>query len=288
MPDVRTSTLGSPSAATRLAAVLGWPVSHSASPAVMNAAFAAAGVDAVHLALAVEPDDLATVVGALRAVGALGANVTVPHKRAVMEHCDRLTDEARLIGAVNLLTVADGEVVGDNCDALGLATALASDVGDLAGERAVIVGTGGAARAAVVALSRSGAVVSVAGRRREAAHELVALAAAPGRALDLADEEGFAREVASARLVVNATTLGMRDEPLPGSCHALAPDQVAYDLVYRPTPTPFLTDARANGADAHDGTGMLVAQAALAFERWTGVAAPRTVMRSALAASLDA
>lgn len=278
MPDGAVT----PGATTRLAAVVGWPVSHSASPAIMNAAFAVTGVDAVHVALAVAPEDLGTVVAALRAVGALGANVTVPHKVTVMAHCDRLTDEARLVGAVNLLTVTEGEVVGDNGDAIGLAAALASDVGDLVGELAVVVGTGGAARAALVALSRAGAVVSVAGRRSDAAHELVALAAAPGRALDLADTPGLAEEVARARLVVNATTLGLRDEPLPAACHALGPEQVAYDLVYRPNPTPFLAAARSAGAAAFDGTGMLVAQAAVAFERWTGRDAPTEVMRRAV------
>lgn len=267
---------------TRLAAVIGWPVSHSASPAIMNAAFAATGFDAVHVALAVEPDELATVVAALRAVGALGANVTVPHKVAVMEHCDRLTDEARLVGAVNLLRIEDGALIGDNCDAAGLAAALATDVGPLTGDLAVVVGTGGAARAAVVALSRAGAVVSVAGRRPDAALELVALASAPGRALDLRDGVGLAGEVERARLVVNATTLGMRDEPLPAPCHALGPEQVAYDLVYRQVPSPFLADAAAAGAGAFDGTGMLVAQAGIAFERWTGSEAPIDVMRSAL------
>lgn len=270
------------SGTTRLAAVLGWPVAHSASPAILNAAFAATGVDAVHVALAVAPDDLATVVGALRAVGALGANVTVPHKVAVMDHCDRLTDEARLVGAVNLLRREGDALVGDNCDAAGLAAALASDVGTLTGEVALVVGTGGAARAAVVALSREGAVVSVAGRRPDAALELVALAAAPGRALDLADGVALAGEVERARIVVNATTLGMRDEPLPAPCHALGPEQVAYDLVYRPEPPPFLVDATAAGAGAFDGTGMLVHQAAIAFERWTGVAAPLEVMRASL------
>jgi shikimate dehydrogenase len=268
---------------TRLAAVIGWPISHSASPAIMNAAFAAAGVDAVHVALAVAPDDLGTVVGALRAVGALGANVTVPHKVAVMGLCDRLTDEARLVGAVNLLRLEDGALVGDNCDAAGLAAALAADVGALEGERALVVGTGGASRAAVVALSRSGAVVSVAGRRPDAALELVALASAPGRAIDLADEVALAGETERARIVVNATTLGMRDEPLPAACHALGPEQVAYDLVYRTVPPPFLVDAAAAGAGAFDGTGMLVNQAAIAFERWTGLEAPVAVMRAALA-----
>lgn len=266
---------------TRLAVLLGHPVDHSRSPAIMNAAFAALGLDLVYVALPVAPVDLAAVVDALGTVGAVGGNVTVPHKLAVMASCDRLTDEARLVGAVNTLHWTDAGLTGDNTDAVGLAAAMARDVGDLTAERVLVVGTGGAARAAVVAASRLGASVSVAGRRPDAARDLLALARAPASVVDLAGD-GLAPAVAAARVVVNATTVGLHGEHLPAPLERLRSDQVALDLIYG-RGTPFLAAARAAGAAAVDGSGMLLGQAAAAFERWTGRPAPLEVMADALA-----
>jgi shikimate dehydrogenase len=266
---------------TRLAVLLGHPVDHSRSPAIMNAAFAHEGLDLVYVALPVAPADLSSVVGALGRVAAVGANVTVPHKLAVLASCDSLTEEARLVGAVNTLHWTPDGLVGHNTDAIGLAAALVRDVGDLGGERALVVGTGGAARAAVVALSRLGAQVSVAGRRQGAARDLLALAGTPADDVDLAGD-ALADAVTAARIVVNATTVGMHGEHLPAPLEHLRDDQIAYDLIYG-RQTPFLTAARGAGATAHDGSGMLLGQAAAAFERWTGRAAPLEVMASALA-----
>lgn len=269
--------------------LLGHPVAHSRSPAIQTAALAALGLDRRYRAIDVPPSALAEALGLLDDAGVRGGNVTVPHKLAVIPACDRLTDEARLVGAVNTLTwERDGIRVleGHNTDALGLGRALAEDVGALTGARAVLVGTGGAARAAAVALTRAGARVTVAGRRAEAASELadvVARLGGPTDVVDLADAELLAARVAAARIVVNATTLGMHGEHLPAACEALGAGQVAYDLVYGVT-TPFVAAARAAGAAAHDGLGMLVHQAAAALERWTGVAAPVGVMRAAAVA----
>ena len=266
--------------------LLGHPVSHSRSPAIHTAALAAMGLDLRYRALDVPPEALDEALGLLDDAGVRGANVTVPHKLAVMPACDRLTDEARLVGAVNTLTwERDGVRVleGHNTDAVGLGRALAEDVGSLDGARAVLVGTGGAARAAAVALTRAGARVSVAGRRAEAAAELADLVArlgGPTDVVDLADVELLADRVAAARIVVNATTLGMHGEHLPAACEALGAGQIAYDLVYG-AETPFLAAARAGGAAAHGGLGMLVHQAAASLERWTGRAAPVGVMRGA-------
>jgi shikimate dehydrogenase len=278
-----------PVASTRPVAVLGWPVRHSLSPAMHNAAFAEADLDLVYLALPVPPERLAEVVAALGAVEALGANVTVPHKVAVVDLCDVLTEEARLIGAVNTLHWTDDGLVGDNTDATGLADALAHDVGLHPAERTLLVGTGGAARAAAVAAGRLGLAVTVAGRRPDAAAELAALATTAGAAgadvCDLQDEDALAEAVTRARLVVNTTPLGMSGEALPAACHRLSAEQVAYDLIYTPARTPFLVDAEARGAGAHNGLGMLVGQAAASFERWTSRPAPRETM---LAAALRA
>ena len=277
---------GWPVASTRPVAVLGWPVRHSLSPVIHNAAFAHEGLDLVYLALPVAPDDLPCVVEALGAIGAVGANVTVPHKVAVARLCGRLTEEAGLVGAVNTLAWGDDGLLGDNTDATGLRDALVRQVGPRAGERVLVVGTGGAARAAAVAVGRLGLTATVAGRRPEAATEVARLAQRAGSTAaapcDLADEEALTAAVAGARIVINATPLGMDGESLPAPCHRLTGDQVAYDLVYAPAGTPFLADARRRGAAAHDGLGMLVGQAAAAFERWTGRPAPLEVMSAAV------
>jgi shikimate dehydrogenase len=279
-----------PSASTRLVALLGWPVRHSLSPAMHNAAFAEQGLDLVYVALPTPPERLHAVVDALASVEAVGANVTVPHKRAVRDLCDRLTAEASLVGAVNTLVWERDGLVGDNTDATGLRRDL-EDLG-LGGLPAVVLGTGGAARAAAVALGRGGEAVTVVGRRADAAQEVAELAADAGSqdadAVDLSDATWVAAAIERAGLVVNATPLGMEDERLPDPFHALGPDQAAYDLVYRPGETPFLHDARARGARAHNGTGMLVAQAADAYRRWTGAEAPQATMSAVATAALAA
>jgi len=277
-----------PLASTGLVALLGWPVAHSASPAMHNAAFAALGLDLVYLALPTPPEDLATVVRALGAAGAVGANVTVPHKEAVRASCNVLTDEAALIGAVNTLVWTGQGLVGDDTDALGLAQALTEEAIATAGSRALVLGTGGAARAAVVALARGGAAVTVAGRDEERRSDLGRLASRFGaghRAIGL-DDAAFDAAVRDADVVVNATTLGMRGERLPEAMMTLAPAQVALDLVYGVPTTPFVLAAREGGVAAHDGRGMLLGQAAIAFERWTGREAPVAVMADALHRSI--
>lgn len=289
-PSARPPTW--PVASTRPVAVLGWPVRHSLSPVMHNAAFAEAGLDLVYLALPVPPDDLGSVVAALGSIEAVGANVTVPHKVAVADLCDDLTEEARLVGAVNTLAWSADGLLGDNTDATGLRDALATDVAPQPGERALLVGTGGAARAAAVAVGRLGLEVTVAGRRPDAAVEVARLAARAGSpgsdGCDLADETTLAAAVAQARVVVNTTPLGMAGESLPPACHVLEADQVAYDLVYAPPRTPFLVDAEQRGATAHNGLGMLVGQAAASFERWTGHPAPRAAMAAAVRDALTA
>ncbi len=269
----------SPTASTRLLAVLGWPVGHSRSPEIHNAALRHLDLDLVYVALPVHPDDLATAVAGLGAVGCVGASVTIPHKQAVVDLCDRLSDEARLIGAVNTLSWREDGLHGENTDAPGLVRAL-DEAG--AGPGPVLVfGTGGAARAAVVGIARSGREVVVAGRRVAAAAELAGLAARAGgvgRAVDAADVGALSDAVAGCDTVVNATPLGMSDERLPDPLMALRADQLAHDMVYAPPVTPFLAAAADRGARAVNGLPMLVHQAAVAFEDWTGRPAPVTVM----------
>lgn len=282
-----------PTAATRPVFLLGWPARHSLSPVLHNAAFRAAGLDLVYLAAPVPPDRVGEVVAALGAMDAVGANVTVPHKRAVLGACDHLTEEAQLIGAVNTLHwTADG-LTGDNTDARGLVRALEQDVDGVGGSAFVLLGTGGAARAAAVAIGRLGGSVHVVGRRLDAARDIADLARRAGASdtevvvLATSDEASLATATATARVIVNATPLGMAGEALPAPLQELAPGQVAYDLVYEPAETPFLAAARSRGAAAHNGLAMLLGQAAVSYERWTGQAAPLDVMRAAVAEVLS-
>lgn len=273
-------TAGAGRPTTRLVALLGHPVGHSASPAMHAAAFTAAEVDAAYLAFDVEPAALADAVTGLRALGVLGANVTVPHKTAALELVDRVTDEARGIGAANTLFWSDGSLVADNTDAAGLGEVLSGDIGLAEGTPAVIVGAGGAARAAAVALGRAKARVRVHARRPKPAWAVRDLAVAHG-ARHLDTDAPFT-------LVVNATPLGLRGESLPEEFMHLGSQQIALDLVYGAEPTPFVVAAERGGALALDGRGMLLGQAVHAFERWTGHTAPRETMREALEATLAA
>lgn len=264
------------SAQTRLVCLLGHPVGHSVSPQIHQAAFDATRVDAVYVACDVEPDDLATAMAGLRVVGLLGANVTVPHKQSVGDLVDRRTREAEAVGAANTLYWHDDKLVADNTDAAGLQAVL-EDLALQPGTAAVVFGAGGAARAAAVALGRLGARVEVVARRADAGLEVASLARRMGADVGAVEQP---------HLVVNATPLGLHGEALPERFMRLGPGQTALDLVYGPADTPFLATARAAGADAHDGLGMLVAQAARSFERWTGLPAPWEVMRAAARTAL--
>lgn len=259
-------------AATRLVCLLGNPVGHSLSPQLHTAAFAACDIAAVYVACAVT--DVGAAVAGLDALGALGANVTVPHKRAVWELVAQRTDEAQRIGAANtLFRAGDGSWIADNTDAVGLQRVLTDDIALAAGTPVVMFGAGGAAGAAAVALGRLGACLRVEARRAEQAAAVQRLAVAAGAGV-LAPEQ-------RPHLLINATPLGLHGEHLPERLRTFTPDQIALDMVYGREPTPFVRAARDQGAAAWDGLGMLVAQAGASFERWTGVPAPIAEMAAA-------
>ena len=253
--------------------VVGWPVGHSASPAIHAAAFESVGLAATYLRLPVPPGRAPTALGSLRALGARGANVTAPHKVAIARLCGRLDASARAVGSVNTLVIEDGVVVGHDTDAEGLRRFLEEDAGlELSRMPAFVLGSGGAARACAVALSgRAGSLV-IAARDPSAGADVAALFEGPASVVPF----GEAAEV-DARLVLNATPLGWRGELIRVSPR---PEQVVVDLVYRET--PLLRRARAAGSVAHDGRGMLLRQAALSFGLWTGLEPPLGAMRRGL------
>jgi shikimate dehydrogenase len=261
-----------------VAAVIGDPVRHSRSPAIHNAAFRACGLDWVYAAFEVPAGAGAAAVEAMRTLKLGGLSVTMPHKAAAAAAVDRLTGDAAALGVVNCVAWDGDHLVGDSTDGPGLVRALAAEPGwEPAGRRCAVVGAGGAARAVVLALARAGAAeVVVVNRTPERGEEAAALAGPVGRT-------GTAAELADAELVVQATPVGMGADAgsVPFDPALLHPGQVVVDLVYEPLDTALLRAARARGAVAVDGLGMLVHQAALQFERWTGVAAPVAAMTAA-------
>lgn len=266
--------------ATRVVAVIGDPVTHSLSPLLHNAAFEALGLDWVYVAFPVAQGRGGDAVRAVPTLGLAGLNVTMPHKADAAAACDELTPDAAALRSVNtVVPLAGGKVLGDSTDGEGFVRSLLAAGCDPEGREVAVLGAGGAARAVARALGRRGARVAVAARRPEAAAEAVATAGDSARAI-LWPEIGDA--LAEAEIVVNATPIGMGGEGIPLDPGLLRGGQVVVDLVYHPRETPLLAAARAAGAQPVDGLGMLVHQAALAFERWTGRPAPVEAMREAL------
>jgi shikimate dehydrogenase len=271
---------------TRLAGIIGDPVRHSLSPTIHNAAFAAAGLDWAYVAFEVPRGEGADAVEAMRALGIDGLNVTMPHKADAAAAVDRLSPAADALGAVNTIVRTGSVLIGENTDGDGFVTALRVDEGvDVAGMRCLVVGSGGAARSVVRALGLAGASEIVVAARRPEAAEAVRLLAPVARA-------GTVEEADAMDLVVNATPVGMEevvelDAPaLPVPAERLGSGQLVVDLVYHPLVTPLLQEARARGAVAVNGIGMLVHQAAIAFRLWTGEDAPIEAMSAAVLAEL--
>lgn len=270
--------------ATRVAAVLGWPVAHSLSPVIHNAAFDALDMDWTYVALPVQPGAVPAAVAGLRSLGFAGANVTMPHKEAVADAMDELTDDAERLHAVNTIEPRGDRLIGHNTDAAGFARFLERDAGfDPAGKTALLFGAGGAARACALAVARAG-LTRIVVALREPARAAPLAAALEGLETEVR-AIGFDRagEVA-ADLVINATPLGAHGETLP--LPAVTNGSLFVDLLYRPAVTPSQQAVRAGGGQAFGGLGLLLHQAALSFEIWTGMAPPLEVMSAAALTAL--
>jgi shikimate dehydrogenase len=269
------------SGTTRVAAVIGSPVRHSLSPAIHNAAFAASGADWVYAAFEVVPGAAPAALAAMRALGIGGLSVTMPHKEDVAAAVDVLDGASAALRTVNTVVLQpDGRLAGCSTDGAGFVASLRDAGCDPAAMRVAVLGAGGAARAVIDALVRAGAdSVTVVNRSPDRGRLAAALAGDRGRL-------GTADDIADADLIVNATSVGMgighpgRDD-LPFDPAQLSARQVVADLVYHPLETGLLRAARAAGALAVDGLGMLVHQAVLQQELWTGRRPDPLVMRAA-------
>jgi shikimate dehydrogenase len=252
----------------RLAGVIGWPVGHSRSPRLHGFWIERHQLDAAYVPLAVHPADLRVALSGLRAAGFAGANVTIPHKEAAIEICDRVEPFARKAGAVNTIVFESDRIVGRNTDGFGFLANLRSHRVDPAAGKALILGAGGGSRAIAAALQEAGASVLIANRTR-------------ARAEALADELGditvvawddVAAALADVALLVNATSLGMTGQaPLDIDLGRAAPGLAVADIVYAPLETKLLAAARAAGLRAVEGLGMLLHQARPGFAAWFGV-----------------
>lgn len=270
---------------TQIASVIGDPITHSLSPVMHNAAFAALGIDAAYIAFHVLPADLPRAVAGIRALGLLGCNVTVPHKEKILRLLDSVSPTAQRTGAVNTVIRRGTLLHGENTDVVGLRRALDEAGVRLAGANVVLIGAGGAARAAVAALGDAGASrITIANRTLSRARRLVRDFASPGVALHAVGLDALEDPalLAGCDVVLNSSSLGLGGEPFTGVAFTASPRHcIFYEMIPRPD-TPFLAGAAAAKRRRFDGLGMLLHQGAAAFELWTGQAPPVGTMRRAL------
>ena len=271
---------------TRLCGVIGYPIEHTMSPAIHNAAFSKMGMDYLYVPFRVKPEDLAKAIEGMKALNIRGLNVTIPHKVNVIPLLGELDPLAGKIGAVNTITNDDGVLKGYNTDASGFLQALLEKGIDPKGKNTVILGAGGASRAISFVLTERGANLVILNRlvelnwAEELAKRLSTIFDREVKALELV-QANLAKVLNSANILVNATSVGMSpnigETPVPSSM--LKPDLIVFDVVYTPIKTRLLSEAKAAGAATISGIDMFAWQGALAFENWTGVKAPLELMR---------
>jgi shikimate dehydrogenase len=282
-----------PRATTRLTAIFGDPVEHSRSPEMHNAAYAALGMDRAYLAFRVSPPALRAALAAIPALGILGVNLTVPLKEHAARLIRDLSDEARILGAVNCVINRKGALRGDNTDARGLEHALRAIGVRTARSKVVIVGAGGAAASAVLAAIRLRAADIVVANRTPARAARLARRLAPAahrrvrietRGLDALRDRAV---LGDAAVIINATSMGLTTARFAELDYAAAPRECLFhDMIYAASPTAFLRPAIRAGYRTADGAGMLAAQGELAFRMLNGVAPPAGVMAAALMRAL--
>lgn len=273
---------------TKKTGLIGHPISHSISPAMHNNTFAALGLDFHYSLLPTKAEDLQATLSKLTEQSFVGGNVTMPHKQAVMAYLDEISDDARIIGAVNTLHLQDGKLKGYNADWRGFLNALTEEGHDPVGMRVLLLGAGGAARSAVYALAQAGVAQLTVVNRTEARGEAVVAEMAhafPNCPITFQplERETFAGFAQGVDLVVNTTSVGM--EPHEG--HSVWPDDlplpnaIFYDVIYKPAQTRFLQRAQAEGLPTLNGLGMVVHQGVVGFELWTGQKPPVELLRQA-------
>lgn len=265
--------------------IIGDPIHYSLSPGMQNAAFAALGLNCTYIAFRVPPSELKESIESLRSINIAGFNVTVPHKVEVMKHLDELDVTAKKAAAVNTVNNIEGIFRGYNTDIHGFIEPLRRRMIDFRSMNVLVLGAGGAARAVVAGLaeeSRSISKVVIANRDVERAKELAKIGSGLGLKCETISLDKAQSVSPDSDLVVNATTLGINNEPSVIDYDHIKKGSIVYEIVYRPVTTSLIENAKYAEANVVYGYEMLVEQGAKAFEIWTGIQAPRDVMKKNL------
>lgn len=263
---------------TKITGIFGYPIEHTLSPAMHNAAFGSLGLDYCYVPFSVHPDHLGYAVKAITALNIRGVNITVPHKEKVIPLLDEISDEASLIGAVNTIVNREGRLVGYNTDGKGFMQSLAGVGISPEGKDVLIIGAGGAARSVGFSLAAQARTIAIYGRTKEKAERLINDLGKVRKDIFLLED---ITDIGRFQMIVNATPVGLKkDDPPPLETSLLNPAQIVYDLVYKRT--ALLEEAERKGCVALDGSGMLLWQGAASFELWTGKSPDIEIMRKSL------
>lgn len=281
---------------TKLLGIIGDPVTHSMSPVMQNAAIAHLGLDYIYVPFPVLPDRIEAAIAGFTAIGVQGFNITIPHKQAIIPYLTEISDEAKAVGAVNTAWRTEQGWSGTNTDVIGFLAPLRSLDWDWRQVTPIVLGNGGAARAVVAGFAKLGCPkLHLVGRSSEKLEQFVTSWQRSPLQIELIPRTWDALDelIAIASLLVNTTPIGMHPHtqasPLSDEQMKRLPSSaIAYDLIYTPSPTQFLRQAAAQGAQTIDGTEMLVHQGAAALEQWVGHPAPIEIMRQALQQQLVA
>jgi shikimate dehydrogenase len=270
--------------------LIGWPISHSLSPAMQNAAFAEVGLDWEYSLRPTKAEDLENVIEQLGSQNVVGGNFTMPHKQTIIPYLAAISDEARIIGAVNTFKIENGRMIGHNTDGTGFLNALRAAGNDPSGMRVVMLGAGGGARAAIFSLAQAGIeritiINRTVQRGIQLAEEMaMAFPACHFEFKPLNNETFYEVSTGKVNLLVNATSVGMEpdiDKSLWPVDLMLPQNAICYDLIYKPVKTRFLKIAEASGHETLNGLGMLVHQGVVGFNFWTGQNVPVETMETA-------
>ena len=269
---------------TKTYCIIGDPIQHSLSPGMQNAAFAAAGLNCTYIAFRVPANELKESIESLRSINVSGFNITVPHKMEAMKYLDELDASAKKAAAVNTVNNIEGIFRGYNTDIDGFIEPLRKRHVDFSGMRVLVLGAGGAARAVVAALAQEGGIakVMIANRNVQRAGELARIGSNLGLKCETLPLDKVQGVSAECDMIVNATTVGLSNEPSPIDREHIKKGSIVYDIVYRPIVTDLIENAKYAQATVVYGYEMLIEQGAKAFEIWTGLPAPRDAMKKNL------